>query len=187
MIPTIEQAKLLWDKYNLPPQKRNHVELVARVAVFFAQKLLALPVLPVGRQVGGSINEPLLLTAALLHDIDKNIPKNPGEHHPDTGVRILNEEGMREVAEIVKTHSLHAILDSNISPKSWEEKLLYLADKMVKHEIITVDQRFDLWRAEDLPVDAKEMLEKTYPLVKKLEAEVLGLLDLKPEDIKNLA
>lgn len=170
MIPTDEQAKILWDKYQLPKPKRIHVSLVARVAVFLAAKIQ-------------NVDTPLLRAAALLHDIDKAVLKLPGETHPDTGVRILKEEGMREVAALVKTHSLHAILDPRITPITWEQKLLFLSDKMVKYEIITVDKRFALWRAENLPPDAIEMLDKTYPKVKQLEKEIFTLIGIMPEEV----
>lgn len=159
MIPTEKQAKALWDKYHLPETKRIHVTLVSSVAIAFAKKIQY-------------VNIPLLRAAALLHDIDKAIAKNPGEQHPDTAVRILKEEGMDEVAGVVKTHSLHAILVPSIAPKTIEEKLLYLADKMVKYEIIGVDKRFALWRSEDLTDEAISILDRAYPKVKQLEKVV---------------
>lgn len=180
MIPTEEQAKKLWDKYHLPDKKRLHVMLVARVAMFLASQW--------EKKFGeGEINKPLLLAAALLHDIDKAIPPKQGEQHPDTAVRVLQEEGMNEIAEIVRRHPLHAILDPSIVPTTIEEKLLYLADKMVKFEIIDVDQRFALWRDEHLPIDAQVMLEKIYPKVKMLEKEIFDAIGLKPTDVQRLA
>lgn len=182
MIPTEGQAKKLWDKYQLPESKRRHVELVAKVARWLAEQ--------VKRKTSKTshvqkviINEELLIASALLHDIDKNIPKLPNEQHPDTGVRILCEEGMGEVAALVKTHSLHAILDSTISPKTWEEKILYLADKMVKHEVIGVDARFRIWNDERLPPEEQRVLDAAYPKVKELEKEVLDLIGLSPKRI----
>lgn len=162
MIPTEEQTKALWEKYHLPEGKRLHVTLVASVAIAFARKIQ-------------NVNIPLLRAAALLHDIDKAIVKNPGEQHPDTAVRILKEEGMDEVAAVVKTHSLHAILVPSLAPKTIEEKLLYLADKMVKYEIIGVDKRFALWRSEDLPFEAISILDRAYPKVKELEKGIAKL------------
>lgn len=168
----------LWDTYALPDVKRNHSRLVARLAVWFAGRL--------------SVTEPgirrdLVEVAALLHDIDKAAPTLPGERHPDAGVRILTVEGMGEVARVVRTHPLHAILDPAIAPSSWEEKLVYLSDKMVKHTIITVDERFALWRAEHLPADAVEILDRTYPLVKALEADVFGRIGVRPSEAASLA
>lgn len=176
MIPTEEQAKQLWDKYNLPEQKRIHVTFVARVAKFLAQKCQMM-------NDECRINEKLLLAAALLHDIDKVVPKLPGEQHPDAGVRILREEGMEEVADLIKTHPLHAILDPRLVPKTWEEKFLYLSDKMCKYEIITVDQRFKLWNDEHLPPDQQQILDRCYPKVKQLEEEILTRFGIKPEQV----
>ncbi|MBI5620859.1 HD domain-containing protein [Candidatus Gottesmanbacteria bacterium] len=168
MIPTEEQVKKLWDTYNLPERKRRHVALVAKVAEFLATQCQML-------NDKCKINTELLLAGALLHDIDKNIPKLPGERHPEGAVRILTEEGMGEVAALVKTHPLHAILDPAIAPKTWEEKLLFLADKMVKQEVIGVDARFRLWNDEHLPKDQQTILDAAYPKVKELEKEMFDL------------
>lgn len=178
MIPTGKKIKLLWDKYDLPENKRIHVTLVAKVADYLATRMNE-----VAKQ---RINFSILHAAALLHDIDKNILKLPGEKHPDAGVRILKDEGCVDLLPLVISHPLHAILDSTISPKTWEEKILYLADKMVKYEIITVDKRFDLWRAEELPEEGRALLEKAYPYVKQLETEILGMINVKAEDTSRL-
>lgn len=179
MIPTRAQAFLLWDKFSLPESKKTHVLLVERVALFLAGR--------VTKARGVSINTSLLSASALLHDIDKAIPKAKDEHHPDTGVRVLKEEGFSEVADVIRTHSLSSILDQNISPKTWEEKLLYLADKMVKYEILDVDRRFDLWRAEKLPKEAVDELERAYPKVKSLEHDICELVGVASQEIAALA
>jgi predicted hydrolase (HD superfamily) len=180
MIPTPEEAMALWNTYNLPEKKRIHVSLVAKVSLFLATRCQE-------KISDYQIHTTLLHAAALLHDIDKSIPKASGEQHPDTAVRILRLENMEEVAAVVKTHSLYAILDPSIAPKSWEEKILYLADKMVKQEIITVDRRFALWREEDLPSEAITKLEQCYPHVKVLEKEIFSLIDMNPKDVAKFA
>lgn len=180
MIPDENQAKRLWDKYLLPEPKRVHAELVARVASFFVREC--------NRHIpGANANEALVIAGGLLHDIDKAVVKREGERHPDTAVRILRQEGMDEVADLVVTHPLHAIVDPSICPKTWEEKLLYLADKMVKYEIITVDKRFALWNEEHLPQEAQEMLDRCYPEVKKLEKEIFGFIGVEPQEVAKLA
>lgn len=178
MIPTDDQAKALWQKYHLPENKRLHVSLVAEVSVFLARRVMDITHV--------HIDVPLLRAAALLHDIDKAAARLPGESHPDTGVRILKEEGMVEVAKLVSTHPLHAILDPRIAPATWEEKLLYLSDKMVKYEIITVDKRFALWNGEHLPVNQQEILHTSYPKVKALEADVFRIIDMMPAKVADL-
>lgn len=179
MIPTDDQIKALWEKYRFPEVKRRHVTLVAAVADFLAQRII--------KATSQPINPSLLHAAALLHDIDKNIEKLPGERHPDTAVRILKEEGMEEVAELVATHPLHAVLDPKIAPKQMEEKILYLSDKMVKYDIVGVDQRFALWRAENLPEEAVAMLRATYPKAKALENEMFSLCGVTLADVRKLA
>ncbi len=142
---------------------------VARLAMFFAQKI--------------PVDNTLLLAGALLHDIDKAAHKLPGERHPDAAVRILRVEGMDEVADLVATHPLHAILDPAISPKTREQKLLYLSDKMVKYDIVGVTKRFALWNEEHLPQQEQKILDVCYPKVKKLEQEVFRLAQISPDDI----
>jgi putative nucleotidyltransferase with HDIG domain len=173
MIPTEPQVKTLWEKYRLPEYKRIHVAIVAKVAVFFAKKI--------------RVNTKLLIAAALLHDIDKAAPRLAGERHPDTAVRILREEGMPEVADLVRTHPLHSILDVKIAPKTREEKLLYLADKMVKYDIVGVDKRFALWADEQLPPKEQTMLDASYPKVKELEQEVFKTLGITLQEVVKLA
>lgn len=168
MIPTEQQAKALWDIYQLPQNKRLHCTLVAQVTMGLARECQML-------NAKCQINKKLLIAAALLHDIDKNAPKLPGEEHPDAAVRILKEEDMGEVAALVATHPLHAILDPSLAPKTWEEKILFLADKMVKHEIVGVDRRFALWNAEHLPAREQAILDTAYPKVKALEKELAKL------------
>jgi putative nucleotidyltransferase with HDIG domain len=179
MIPTKEQAYYLWDKYNLPGIKRTHVTFVAKTALFLADQLSLALSIPVRTDI--------LLAAALLHDIDKMVPRLPGEQHPDTAVRILKDEGYPEVAALVVTHPLHAICNPHIAPTTWEEKILYLSDKMVKYDIITVDKRFDLWRAEDLPEKAKVELDAAYPKVKILESEIFSYIHMEPEKMSEFA
>lgn len=177
MIPTREQALLLWDKYHLPEKKRIHVDLVTKVALFLADQLER-------HDKSIHIETKLLEVGALLHDIDKAIEKLPGEYHPTTGVRILQEEHMEEVAGLIRYHSVQYIENEETKPKTWEEKILFLADKMVKLEVITVDKRFALWLDEtDLPEEQKIMLRRIYPLVKSLERDIFTIIGINPSDV----
>lgn len=166
----------LWEKYALPSKKRVHVTLVARVADFLAHRLM-------DTSPDIHIDLSVLRTASLLHDIDSGVQFLPHESHPDAAVRILRVEGLLQEANIVKTHSLYAVLDAGIMPKKWEEKVLYLSDKMVKYEIITVEKRFALWRKEQLPRGAIEKMNLCYPIVKKLEDEIFSRIHTDPRRV----
>lgn len=180
MIPTQIESKKLWKKYNLPSQKCIHVQLVCDVALFLALKLQE-------KYPDMHINIPLLQAACLLHDIDKAIEKLPGERHPEGAVRVLHDHGYHEVASLVKHHSVHFIASEETAPHSIEEKLLFLSDKMVKYEVITVDKRFDLWlKEEDLPEKEKDMLKTVYPKVKQLEEEIFNSVGIVPQDMAQL-
>lgn len=176
MIPDEAQCKKLWDKYQLSSQKRIHVKLVSKVAIGIVERIK-------NQDFRSKINIPLLRAAALLHDIDKAVEKLPGERHPDAGVRILKEEGMEEVAELIRSHPLHLILNPTTAPKTWEEKILFLADKMVKYEIIGVDQRFQLWNDEHMGREAQRELDESYPKVKELAQSILSFVGITEEEL----
>jgi predicted hydrolase (HD superfamily) len=180
MIPEEQQAKQLLVKYRVPQEKQKHLFLVAAVSKFLAERILK-------HTSGQSIHIPLVVAAAYLHDIDKGVTKLPGEQHPDASMRVLSEEGMEEVASLVKNHPLHCILDPLTAPKTWEEKILFLSDKMVKYEIITVDKRFDLWRQEQMSEKGRLQLEAAYPKVKELEKEIFAAAGITHPDLTEFA
>jgi HD superfamily phosphodiesterase len=195
MIPTKDECRRLWDKYKVPENKRRHLELVWNTASYISSKITS-ERLRVSRIKSEKlknnktqiiIKTDLLRAAAMLHDIDKNVRKLPGERHPDASVRILVKEGMPEVAELVKTHPLHLINDPETAPKSIEEKILFLADKMVKYEIVGVDLRFILWNAEHLFPGEQSILDAAYPKVKILEKEIFSLADISLSDFPGLS
>jgi putative nucleotidyltransferase with HDIG domain len=178
MVPTYGEATALWKTYQLPQQKQQHCHLVATLALFFASKFEEKKIV---------VEKDLLLAAALLHDIDKNMVFISGEDHPDAAVRILTEIGMGEVARIVKTHPLHAILDPVIAPKTWEEKILFLSDKMVKYDIIGVEERFRLWKEEPLPAIEQKLLIAAFSKVKELEQNICTTIGLSMPEVIQLA
>lgn len=149
--------------------------MVTELALFFTRKL---------KEKGIEVDEKLVEAAALLHDIDKAIPKKVGERHPDTAVRVLQELGMSEIAEIVRRHSVHTILNPELAPRTWEEKIVYLSDKMTKYEVIGVDHRFKLWYMEQLPPQAVAELDAALPKVKALEQDIYAAVGITFADIQ---
>ena len=177
MIPTSDQAISLWQTYALPEKKQKHSLLVASVALWLATQI--------EEHTKTRVAKELVYVAGLLHDIDKNISWKTGETHPDAGVRILRSLGYDEVATLVKKHPLHAILDPTITPVTLEEKIVYLADKMTKYEVISVDERFALWRAESLTPEEQSILSAAYPIVKQLELEICDMIQMSPDEMRN--
>jgi uncharacterized protein len=174
MIPSFEKCLELWDTYHLPKEKRVHVQVVAFVCHFFANHF---------NQKGIYIHTPRIIASALLHDLDKGAEKFPRERHPDAGIRILKALGMKDIAINVKTHSLHTILQKDINTYTWEQKILFLSDKMVKQTIVGVDKRFALWLAEPLSSQVKDQIRSAYPKVKILEKEICAVIGIHPKNI----
>lgn len=179
MIPDDKTINALWDTYQLPSYKRIHCDMVKKVALTIARRINE-------KHSGILINEHLLTAAALLHDIDKNIEKLPGEHHPDPGVRILKQGHLDEVADIIRTHPLHMILDDKTAPKTMEQQVLFIADKMTKQEVISVQKRFQLWRTEDRDEISRNVLDKSYPKVIALRDEIFRHAGITEEELIKL-
>jgi len=179
MIPDEKIIHALWDTYHFPQNKQMHSEMVARVALTLAKKWKQ-------QDASITIDVNLLLAAVLLHDIDKNIEKLEGELHPDASVRILKKEGMGEVAEVIRTHPLHMICKDITAPKTIEQQLLFLADKMTKYECIGIDKRFLIWREEDYDEESQIILDTAYPKVVKLRDKILVSAGITEEELIQL-
>ncbi len=165
-IPAREQCFALLEKYKVPRVIVEHSLQVTKVAVYLGKKLAA---------AGEKINLPLLEAAALLHDIDKKICLDDGsKKHAVEAARILEREGFPEIASIVKQHRLSHILEEPFS--SWEAKLVYYADKRVRHSsIVSLQERFDylLGRYGEF----KGNIIKAKPKVFALEEEIFSKID----------
>jgi putative nucleotidyltransferase with HDIG domain len=183
MIPDEKTAKMLWDTYDLPHYKRIHCAMVAKVAQILAQKIQFQSLIHHSTM---HINEQLLYAASLLHDIDKNVEKQKGEHHPDAGVRILKEGGMDDVAEVIRTHPLHTIIYPSAEPKTIEQQILFIADKMTKQTCIGLEARFNLWRQEDMDADSQEILVQSYPKVLALRDTLLEQAGISENELISL-
>ncbi len=54
----------------------------------------------------------------------------------------LKDKGQEQLAEIASRHMIYGVLDEARRPNTWEEKLVYLADKLVeKNSIVSIDER----------------------------------------------
>jgi putative nucleotidyltransferase with HDIG domain len=165
-IPSREQAFLLLKKYSVPEHIVAHSEQVAKIAVFLGKKI---------SDNGQEVNLPLVEAAALLHDIAKKISiDNPEKRHVLEAVKILEAEGFPEIAKIASEHGLSNILEGSFS--SIESKLVYYADKRVKHgSIVSLEERFEylLERYSSVGKNAGETILACKPKVFELEKEVL--------------
>jgi CTP:molybdopterin cytidylyltransferase MocA len=113
--PDDEECAELTEIACVPACVVPHMRAVARVAEMVAKAL----------EVGGvRLNEKLLRSVCLLHDIAKGHPD-----HEAAGARWLRERGYEGVADIVGVHN-----DLPPSPSLGEAEILYLADKVTDGE-----------------------------------------------------
>jgi len=164
------QALKLLKKYNLKPYKIRHCLLVADIATNLAKKI---------KKTNAHLNiDPQVVEiGAILHDIDSAIPVKKIGQHGKIGYQILKKEGLPEkIARPALSHSVDAICNPNRAPRTWEEKIIAYADKLVrKDKKVTLKERFSLWLAEDLPEKQLAIFRSAYPKFQELEKELLSL------------
>ncbi len=192
---TEEGVEQIYDEFHTPVHVRQHCLQVARVGKLIADELL---------DAGVEIDPELVWMAGLIHDFIRvvdfkelpsdlgtkedqivwaNIRNNYHGHHADVGAQILEEMGETVLAKIVKRHKHINIVDD--PPKTWEEKVIYYADKRVTHgDIVSVESRINEGFArhfpdQEVPQDELERRAK----IDLLEKEIFNQIDLNPEDL----
>lgn len=157
-IPAKEECLKILKASNVPDNVVAHSKAVHDFAMKVADLL---------QKRGISINRDLVGAAALLHDIKKMNAKK----HESEGAELVESFGYSEVAPLIKKHGLSNLGKDDYTPKTWEEKVVFYADKRVKSDkIVSLEQRFEYikqrYKWEDI--------EKELDFTKKIEEELLG-------------
>ncbi len=178
---------------------------MAKIAVFLAEKL---------KEKGVVIDIDLVERACLLHDMtrlcefEKSDYNNSGGaltdqemaawdrlratykgiSHEDAAYELLKEK-YPQLALTIKKHKYAALLDEKEKPCTWEERIVYYADKRVTHErIVTLKERLEEahQRNENLQC-AKGQREidtaKIDHLIFELERQIFTKTGLNPDDV----
>ncbi len=92
--------------------------------------------------------DPLLAhRGGLLHDIGKIAPQKEGQHlsHSEFGAQTLESLGQPLLAEITRRHMLFNLVGPDPAPITWEQKLVYFADKLMERNgLVSLQERLDL-------------------------------------------
>ena len=201
--PTVPECyKLMKELAELPLNIILHSEKVAKVAIFLARKL---------KEKGEKIDVDLVMSSALLHDIAKpidfkNFTTNPdftiekpkeeqlikwkelkeefdGMKHEEAGAKLLSKHP--KIAKVILAHIYFNVKEGF---NSWEEKLIYYADKTVKHDkIVGVKKRLEDGHKRYVglppwPKEVTEIDEKIYDL----ENEIFNKIGLTPNVLYDL-
>lgn len=129
-VPTQAECRRLLGQYGLAEGIVEHLELTARVAALLGAELT---------RAGVPVNVRLVTAGALLHDIGKAVD---GSGHHRASRRILEEEGYPVLGPVVERHLTDLILTPE-APTSWEERLVFYADKVCTCRVVSLRDRFE--------------------------------------------
>lgn len=154
-------------KYNVPENILKHSLVVNKFAIQLANLLI---------NEGEQVNKILVDRASLLHDIGKFKALNKGVSHEEEGYKILKKEGFNEIANIVKKHSLFSVLNKKEAPVTWEEKIVFYADKRVNEDkIVTLKERMNyLKKRYGKNKKILKKIEAAEPLIYQIEKEIFN-------------
>ncbi|MEM3690471.1 MAG: HD domain-containing protein, partial [Candidatus Micrarchaeia archaeon] len=175
-IPTIAECLKLLDETKLTSNMKRHSMLVMRISTALAKKLM---------KKGETINLELLRSAALLHDLDKFLTLENGHEHGYLSQKILTEKGYPEVGQIVRKHRLETIYEDPEGLKTWEEKLVFYADKRLNDStIVGLPERYDyLLKRYGTTPKRREAILRTRAGVESLENEIFSKIGRSPDEL----
>ncbi len=204
-LPTREECFELIRQYAVPEHIVKHSVATAKLAVFLAERL---------KEKGIAVDVDLVERACLLHDIvrmcdfkkldcgglaesveqeSKAIWQQlrtdyEGLRHEDIAYELLRDE-YPELAITIRKHKYLAILDEKDKPMTWEEKLVYYADKRVMHdEIVSLRKRLDEAhkrhaRQHSTSTQRKFTTAKADAQIFKLEEEIFDKIGLRADQV----
>ena len=129
------------------------------------------------RQRGVTVDPLVTHRGGLLHDLGKLSSRKFNIEHGEYAARLLEDRQQPILAEIVRRHALDTLLDPLLAPRTWEEKLVYYADKLAEgSSIVTTDQRFHSLRQRYAFLDEK--FDHFQAPLQALESEICVILDV---------
>ena len=134
-LPDVGQCLALLAEQRVPLGVVRHAQAVAIVAFRLAMRL---------REEGEPVNPLLAHRGGLLHDLDKATSRQQGVTHGELAARVLRAKGYPDLAAIAERHLLFTILNPATRPTTWEQKLVYYADKIVEGDrLVGVPEKLD--------------------------------------------
>ncbi len=135
--PSYITCLAMLQEQQLPNNLLTHLHGVAAAAYQMAvwMRAAGVPVDPLLAQRGG-----------LLHDLAKlraGLPPYAGRiSHAELAARLIAETGYPLLAEIARRHMFFSLTDPDSAPITWEQKLVYFADKIIEGgRLATLDER----------------------------------------------
>jgi uncharacterized protein len=201
-----KDIQILIKKFRVPENIVRHMEKVAVLSLFLGEKLV---------EKGEKVDLELLNASARLHDLlklcdfqdishafnsssfkkrdkifwQKIIKKYHKYGHITAAYKFFNEIGEPEMAEIIKKHDYLSPVapDKKDRPVTWEEKILYYADKRILHDrLVSLKERLKdgrkRYHGDKISPEDKAVEIKLY----RLEKEILKKAGVSQKDISGL-
>jgi len=172
-LPTPDTCLEWLAEKDIPVNILSHSKMVANVAYLLAAWL---------RQVGIPVDPLLAHRGGLLHDLDKVAARQQGRVHGELAHEWILANGWPELAEIVCRHPLFAIQDPYQKPRTWEERLVFYADKIVeRNQLVPVATRIK--RLCERNPDQENEIRESQAAVSALEANLCRPLNCSPDEL----
>ena len=157
-IPTKDECLKILKEQNVPDNIVAHLKAVhdfsMKVCDLLEKKYI-------------NVNRDLVIAGALLHDVKKTSPND----HIIEGYELVKSLGFPEVAQLIKKHGLAHLNNPDFVPKTWEEKIVFYADKRCKgNKVVSLEERFGYIKKRY----NKDSIEKELEFTKRIEKELLG-------------
>jgi hypothetical protein len=156
--------------------------VVAEVASFLAHR---------AARSGVPVDRRLVETAALLHDVDKGLPRDLIAQelgHGAAGAAWLSEAGHPELARTVAAHPVLRLSDPGaadwVARAPLEERIVSYADKRATQRLVSLEQRFARWRRKH--VEYADRLSASQAMAELLESTLCEAIGIKPDDVARL-
>jgi putative hydrolase of the HAD superfamily len=137
-------------------------------------------------RANGCLVDPILAhRGGMLHDLAKLLSLQTGASSDDHGrlaARLLHTREQPELAEISYRHLLFCLIDETRRPQSWEQKVVYFADKLVeKSQLASLEERVQGLR-ERYPNHRQE-IDAVIPALLELQDEICAAADVQPDEL----
>ncbi len=204
-IPTRQQCMGLLKEYRVPSHIVRHSMASAKIGVFLAERL---------HEAGHHVDVELVDRACMLHDLMRACDfklkdfsrfeepvsedakafwrrlkdKYDGRGHEYAAYDVLKDK-WPQLALTIRRHKYIAPISEEDRPQTWEEKLVYYADKRAMHDVIVpLRQRLEEAHARSAAIhgtslDREERIAVIDELIFKMEKEIFDEIHIEADSV----
>ncbi len=167
--PDLAESLEILRNHGVPENVVRHSAAVAGVAHFLGKKL---------REKDIPVDLLLVHRGGLLHDLDKLQSAQENSVHGEEAAQILSDLGYPALGEIARRH----VLRPGQGPRTWEEKLVFYADKIVEEdEVVGLEGRLRELRARYPRFHGE--IAKGEPFLRDVQNKILLVLGLREPEL----